>query len=68
MHVSDVLVECAQECARLSRECRDKKIGLALFEVSARLYSAAVHDAELIVDETHAASRPTPRAGIAAGE
>jgi hypothetical protein len=68
MHVSDVLVECAQECARLSRECRDKKIGLALFEVSARLYSAAVHDAELIVDDTRAVSRPAPRAGNAAGE
>jgi hypothetical protein len=68
MHVSDVLVECAQECARLSRECRDKKIGLALFEVSARLYSAAVHDAELIVDDTKAASRPASRAGIVAGE
>jgi hypothetical protein len=68
MHVSDVLVECAQECARLSRECRDKKIGLALFEVSARLYSAAVHDAELIVDDTQAASRPAPRAGAVAGE
>ena len=68
MHVSDVLVECAQECARLSRECRDKKIGLALFEVSARLYSAAVHDAELIVDDTQSTSRPAPRAGIVAGE
>jgi len=68
MHVSDVLVECAQECARLSRECRDKKVGLALFEVSARLYSAAVHDAELIVDETQAASRPAPCAGVVAGE
>jgi hypothetical protein len=68
MHVSDVLVECAQECARLSRECRDKKIGLALFEVSARLYSAAVHDAELIVDDTQAALRPAPRAGAVAGE
>ena len=68
MHVSDVLVECAQECARLSRECRDKKIGLALFEVSARLYSAAVHDAELIVDETRATSRPAPCADVVAGE
>jgi len=68
MHVSDVLVECAQECARLSRECRDKKIGLALFEVSARLYSAAVDDAELIVDDTQSASRSAPRAGAVAGE
>jgi hypothetical protein len=68
MHVSDVLVECAQECARLSRECRDKKIGLALFEVSARLYSAAVDDAELIVDDTQFTSRPAPRAGAVAGE
>ena len=68
MHVSDVLVECAQECARLSRECRDKQIGLALFEVSARLYSAAVHDAELIVDDTEAASRPAACAGVGAGE
>jgi hypothetical protein len=68
MHVSDILVECAQECARLSRECRDKKIGMALFEVSARLYSAAVHDAELIVDETQAASPPASCAGAVAGE
>jgi hypothetical protein len=68
MHVSDVLIECAQECARLSRECRDKKIGLALFEISARLYSAAVHEAELIVEDTQAASRPAPCAGVVAGE
>jgi hypothetical protein len=68
MHVSDVLVECAQECARLSRECRDKKIGFALFEISARLYSAAVHDAELIVEDTQAASRPAPCVCVVAGE
>lgn len=68
MHVSDVLVECAQECARLARECRNKKIGLALFEVSARLHSAAVHDAELIVDDTQTASPPASCAGVVAGE
>jgi len=29
---------------------------------------AAVYDAELIVDDTQAASRPAPRAGAVAGE
>jgi hypothetical protein len=47
MHVSDVLLECSKECARLSREFHDEKVATALFEVSARLLAAATHDAEL---------------------
>ena len=50
MHVSDVLLECAKECARLSRECRDEQIAAALFEISTRLLATATYDAELVMD------------------
>ena len=59
MHISDVAMECAHECARLSRECRDQEIGFALFEISARLYSAATHDAELLVADAQATPKPS---------
>lgn len=55
MHVSDILLECSKECARLSRECRDEKAAATLFEISARLLSAATHDAELIIEDAQAA-------------
>jgi hypothetical protein len=57
MHISDVAMECAHECARLSRECRDKDIGFALFQISARLFSAATHDAELLVADAQITSK-----------
>lgn len=63
MHISDVVLECARECARLSRECRDKEVGFTLFEISARLFAAATHDAELLVDDTQATSKPALHAG-----
>ena len=47
MHISDVALECAQECARLSRECGDRKIGIALYKISVRLASAVTQDSEL---------------------
>jgi hypothetical protein len=68
MHVSDVLLECARECARLSRECPDKQMSSTLFEISARLFSAATQDSELVVDDPEAASRPALRPGCADGE
>lgn len=55
MPVSDILLECSRECARLSRDCDDEKIALALFQVSARLLAAAARDSELIVEDVHAA-------------
>jgi hypothetical protein len=64
MHVSDVALECAQECARLSRQCPDRQMGLALFEISARLFSAATQDAELIADDTRATSGPALHASL----
>ena len=57
MHISDVVLECAHQCAHLSRECSDKKIGFALFEISARLFSAATRDAELLVGDAHVTSK-----------
>jgi hypothetical protein len=63
MHISDVVMECAHQCARLSRECRDKEIGLALFEISARLFSAAMREAELSVGDAQAASKPALHVG-----
>jgi hypothetical protein len=51
MPVSDVLLQCSVECARLARQCRDEKTAVALFEVSARLLAAATYDAELVSDE-----------------
>ena len=63
MHISDVAMECAHECARLSRECRDKDIGFALFQISARLFSAATHDAELYQVEIDDSSLLSPRDG-----
>jgi hypothetical protein len=59
MNVSDVLLECAKECARLSRECGDERIADALFAMSARLLSTATYDAELVMD----AAGATPQAG-----
>ena len=59
MPVSDILLECSRECARLSRECRDEKAAVTLFELSARLLAAASHDAELIIEDAHA----TPQSG-----
>jgi hypothetical protein len=64
MNLSDVVLECATECARLSRESRDKQIGFALFEISARLFSAATCDAELLVEDAHAAAQPVAGAGL----
>jgi hypothetical protein len=68
MHVSDILLECARECARLSSQSRDKRVGLALFEVSARLFSAALGDAELATDDSLAAPRPALHVVSVAGE
>jgi hypothetical protein len=68
MHVSDVLLECSKECARLSRECRNKQVADALFEISARLLSAATHDAELAVDDAQATSQPDLYVGSFRGE
>jgi len=58
MPVSDILLECSKECARLSRECHDEKIAVTLFELSARLRAAASDDAELIIEDTRAAPQP----------
>lgn len=68
MHVSNVLLECSKECARLSRECRDKRVADALFEISARLLCAATHDAELAVDDAQATSQPDLHFGFVRGE
>ena len=54
MPVSDILLDCSRECARLSRDCQDEKTALTLFEMSARLLAAATREAELIVEDTHA--------------
>jgi hypothetical protein len=51
MHVSDILLECSKECARFSRECGDEKLAGELFQMSARLFQAAAHDAELVNDD-----------------
>jgi hypothetical protein len=56
MHVSDVLLECAKECARLSRECGDEQIAAALFEISTRLLATATYDAELVMEDAQATS------------
>jgi len=54
MHVSDILLECARECARLSRECHDEKAAASLFALSRRLLAAVSRDAELIIEENRA--------------
>jgi hypothetical protein len=61
MHVSDILLECAKECARLSRECGDEPIAAALFEISGRLLSAATCDAELLMEDAQAMPRAGPQ-------
>jgi hypothetical protein len=63
MPVSDILLQCSVECARLARQCRDEKTAVALFEVSARLLAAATRDAELITDEPQHAAEGAPHAG-----
>jgi hypothetical protein len=57
MHFSDVIIECSEECARLSQECPDEKIAAAFIQISARLRRAATDDAELVMDDTPAAPR-----------
>ena len=47
MHMSDVILDCAQQCARLSRECGDRETGIALYKISVRLMSVLTQDAEL---------------------
>ena len=61
MHVSDVLLECAKACARLSRECGDEQIAAELLAVSARLLATATWDAELVMDDAEATSQRVPR-------
>lgn len=68
MHVSDILLECSRECARLSRECHDRKIAVTLFEISARLLSAATHDAELVAGDAQATSQSDLHFGFAGEE
>ena len=68
MHVSDILLECSKECARLSRECRDERVAIKLFEISARLLSVVAHDAELVIDDANAASQSDLHFGFADGE
>ena len=51
MSVSKIVLDCSVECARLARQCSDEKTAVALFAMSARLLSAANHDAELLMDE-----------------
>jgi hypothetical protein len=63
MPVSDILLQCSVECARLARQCRDEKTAVALFEVSARLLAAATYDAELVTDDPQPASESVPHAG-----
>jgi hypothetical protein len=58
MHVSDILLECARECARLSRECRDEKAAASLFALSRRLLAAVTREAELIIED-NCAARPS---------
>jgi hypothetical protein len=54
MHVSDILLECSRECARLSRECPDETTAASLLALSGRLLSAARRDAELIIEDNYA--------------
>jgi hypothetical protein len=51
MSVSKIILDCSVELARLARQCSDEKTAVALFAMSARLLSAANHDAELLMDE-----------------
>lgn len=60
MHVSDILLECARECARLSRECRDEKTAASLFAISRRLLASVTRDAELIVEDNCAVRASDP--------
>ena len=67
MNASDAFLDCARECARLSRECRDRRTADALFRVSARLFCAATRDAELVVDDSQVSLQPASQAGLFAG-
>jgi hypothetical protein len=62
MHMSDVILDCAQQCARLSRECGDRETGIALYKISVRLMSVLEKDAELQWSEAQEASQPANQA------
>jgi FixJ family two-component response regulator len=64
MHASDVFLECSREIARLSHECGDEQISAALFEISARLLSAATRNAGLVTEDGQAASQRALRTGL----
>jgi hypothetical protein len=67
MNVSDVVLECSRECARLSRQCGDEEMAAALFQISARLFCAATHYSELITDDTPATPLAALRVVCSAG-
>ena len=62
MHMSDVILDCAQQCARLSRECGDRETGIALYKISVRLMSVLTEDAELQWSDAEAASQAAKQA------
>jgi hypothetical protein len=64
MNVSDILLDCSKECARLARECRDARVTVALSDISLRLFLAATRDAELVQDDTQATSQPALHASL----
>ena len=47
MHLSDVSLNCAQECASLAAACSDVFLAKRLTRIALRLHRAAVEDAEL---------------------
>jgi hypothetical protein len=62
MHMSDVILDCAQQCARLSRECGDRETGIALHKISVRLMSVLTQDAELQWSDAQGTSQSAPQA------
>jgi hypothetical protein len=47
MHLSDVSLDCAQECSRLAVFCTDEVLAKRLRSIALRLHSAALEDATL---------------------
>jgi len=50
MHISDIALECSRRCAQLALKCTNEEIAVELNVLAVQLMTAAVRDAELLLD------------------
>lgn len=55
MHISDIAMQCANECTQLSRKVADRLIAERLARIAQRLLEAAHRETELAAERESAA-------------